>query len=653
MHEFEVTKTGYYVLQEDIAGGSSYTMRTDWSDTTSGKRIDGTTDEEYGVRWRRYYNTLREAVYDSTTSPFGGTIVLADSILETFTPDSNEDIIQLTTGTYLQLNAGYELDYTKSGGIPSYGISIFKVDGDSNVVIDGQGALLDGNVDTTNSYQSEFDHGILLTNAKNITIKNLRIKNMSGDGIYIGGGCDNILIDNVTIDVNIQDFSVPGQYGRNGIAITGGKNIKIVNSTINGGWPAGIDIELASGLDDSVDNVIIDNCIFGRGTYVNATTVHAGGVEINSPENNASYVSKISNVAITNSLFINRMGPAIYTVTFQDAGVATIRGLKILNNTVKSCLDDSHAYAGSIVLRNIDYVECRGNTVRESSKSGIAVQGNTYGVILDNNVLEENQDHGIYLVSAGFDSVISDTSHSASQDTVYLLSTNNHLYTGDASGNFIPNQMMSNLVVTNNRFYKNALSADTSGTDFYCYIVVSLTFEHNISLNCNDSLRYKWNFAIRNVDSLRISNTNHGFSHYVQDLRVTGQTNAEFLGTMHLPIVWEHDSLAAGQSTTAMTFDGFSVKYPVPFDMDLIGMWVWLSDSIDADTIKVRYEANGVSSTGFQTVLNASYPKFRTTMRLDPTARHVKDDLIALTLNSTASLSPSDTINVKAGLIAW
>jgi parallel beta-helix repeat protein len=99
--------------------------------------------------------------------------------------------------------------------------------------------------------------GIWLSSSKNIRIYNPIVTDCWGDGIYIGRADlknpnDNILIHGANLDNN----------RRNGISITSGRNINIIDPVISnthGTSPeAGIDIE-PNNNEDVIDNIFIQN----------------------------------------------------------------------------------------------------------------------------------------------------------------------------------------------------------------------------------------------------------------------------------------------------------------------------------------------------------------------------------------------------------
>lgn len=106
--------------------------------------------------------------------------------------------------------------------------------------------------------KGEWGFGVHIKGSKNIEIFSLSVSNCWGDGLYIGGDeantCDNIKIVNAKIET----------CRRNGISITDGKNIQILNPRISNTYGtapmAAIDIE-PNNNKATIDNIIISNLV--------------------------------------------------------------------------------------------------------------------------------------------------------------------------------------------------------------------------------------------------------------------------------------------------------------------------------------------------------------------------------------------------------
>jgi len=117
---------------------------------------------------------------------------------------------------------------------------LFRFEDVQNIIFDGQGAVFKMNKE---NFKKEFNHLFMINGSKNVSIKNVKALNSGGDGIYIGAlrsknsYPQDITIENCTSDNN----------RRQGLSITSGVNITVVNSAFNnskGTDPAaGLDIE--------------------------------------------------------------------------------------------------------------------------------------------------------------------------------------------------------------------------------------------------------------------------------------------------------------------------------------------------------------------------------------------------------------------------
>jgi hypothetical protein len=133
-------------------------------------------------------------------------------------------------------------------------------------------------------YNLEGGHGIRFGGATGVLLDGVTIRNVTGDGLYIAGGCGTPICpaDNVTVRNSLIDGT-----GRNGVSITdGGNNVLIQNNTFRDIGYYTFDIEPngygvgAAGVD-FVDNVIgpngyayIHNVVHG---FVMAITGSSGG----------------------------------------------------------------------------------------------------------------------------------------------------------------------------------------------------------------------------------------------------------------------------------------------------------------------------------------------------------------------------------------
>lgn len=157
----------------------------------------------------------------------------------------------LKSHTRLMLNADiYALPTSYKGG---YCINIKGHD----IEVQGNGHSLLGDIHKQNHNRHEWLHGLNIDkSSRNVKISNIKAKYFCGDGFYSGGS--DIIFDNIQSEYN----------GRQGLSITSGNNITIINSTFrytgsidichSKGPGAGIDIEPNG--NDQVHGVKIKGC---------------------------------------------------------------------------------------------------------------------------------------------------------------------------------------------------------------------------------------------------------------------------------------------------------------------------------------------------------------------------------------------------------
>lgn len=148
----------------------------------------------------------------------------------------------------------------KSGSFLNKSDCLLKLVNCSGIEIEGNGALLKMNKEDYTD--GEWRHGISILKSQNINIKNIRISNSGGDGIYINGlekgsFSKDILIEGVFSEHN----------KRQGISVISAENLMVRNSVFSstsGTLPeCGADIEPNSEYDRIV-NVHFKQCTFSK-----------------------------------------------------------------------------------------------------------------------------------------------------------------------------------------------------------------------------------------------------------------------------------------------------------------------------------------------------------------------------------------------------
>lgn len=122
--------------------------------------------------------------------------------------------------------------------------------GGNNISIDGKGTII-GDRNSHKGLEGEWGMGVNVRGAKNVTIKNLTIRECWGDCIYIGGNSKNTRIEDCILD----------NSRRQGISITKADGVDIRNCTISNihGTNPQYAIDVEPNENCIVDHILIDN----------------------------------------------------------------------------------------------------------------------------------------------------------------------------------------------------------------------------------------------------------------------------------------------------------------------------------------------------------------------------------------------------------
>ena len=168
MHQFPVEKSGYYLLYEDVLGGTSYSRRTDWS-TISGKYVTG-ADALYRQRSVTTYGTIMKAAYNDRG--LGGTLELPGTIIgEPGTAEVMRDTTIHTSSNQTYSLYGHSVDWAHYSywdkhpwdwSVLEFGNGLFYSSLDTNLTISG--GYFYGNSDV--NYIDGTVHGALSSNTQ-------------------------------------------------------------------------------------------------------------------------------------------------------------------------------------------------------------------------------------------------------------------------------------------------------------------------------------------------------------------------------------------------------------------------------------------------------------------------------------------------------
>lgn len=228
------------------------------------------------------------------------------------------------------------------------------------------GGNLKGDV-STHSSSTEGGSGVYVDCSENITVKDITVGEIWGDGIYIGqfgnNSPQNILISNSTITKN----------RRNGISVTAGEyvyieNCKILdNATINGTNPkSAIDIEENDWT--YCDHIFINNIISNGNMYFTKHINHSPSGRIIRLSN-----SIVNNLNINNNCVIDNCDIYDMIINYDNA--------KIKNSTIQTFIIIS---ASNIEIRNCTF----NNISRAAGYIGlINIDSEVHNITFENNTL--------------------------------------------------------------------------------------------------------------------------------------------------------------------------------------------------------------------------------------------------------------------------
>ncbi len=255
--------------------------------------------------------------------------------------------IQLKTGVYLNLN-GSKIKAIPANS-PSY--RLINIEQSNNCgVFSGevQGDRADNNA------TGEHGHGInIIYNCANVTIRDVKVYDCFGDGIYTGRLCNNVKILNSTVTNN----------RRNNISVVSTSNILIDGNEIsyaNGTAPeTGIDVEPNIGDLVSRNVIITNNRIYGNAKQ---------GVDFPGP-----YTGVLVENAVVAKNHIYENGQAGIKASYIKN--ITIDENHIYKNGTNGIVD-SAALASSMIIRG-NIIHSNGSTAIDGFASNSNISGNT------------------------------------------------------------------------------------------------------------------------------------------------------------------------------------------------------------------------------------------------------------------------------------
>ena len=209
------------------------------------------------------------------------------------------------------------------------------IENTNNVNINDLNIIGDRDTHTTtylvDNYEGEWGHCLKTTNSSNILFNNINATKAWGDGLSVGYGSNNVIINNC-----ISDNS-----RRNGLTISSSENINVNNSKFintQGVAPqAGVDIEPDVEDDIKLNNILLENCY----SYNNSGC----GFEVNTSSFGKIETNETINVTFKNCKSEScHDGISFSALSFNSSqlyeykGLVTFENCYILNPTAHGCI---------------------------------------------------------------------------------------------------------------------------------------------------------------------------------------------------------------------------------------------------------------------------------------------------------------------------
>lgn len=514
---------------------------------------------------------------DSINANGGGTLFFPPG---TYSYDSDNGAIRIYSNTTL-IMWGAKFDQIKGGN------RLFYTDGGSD--IEFIGGEIDGNAANDGDY-TEFDMGISIINAFRVTVRNMYIHNMSGDGVYLADSDDCLITECKILQTHIADSPY---IGRNCVAIVEGYDNIISDNLLEGGYPAGVDLEPNASLVVA-NNLVSNNTVRGGSYGINMLAIAASSAcDSNNVIGNIISGTNSVGIRVDRANYSSISGNTITSSGTQgiwvDSGTVY---LKISNNMVYNAGNESASGSGIELTEDCRHVTISDNMVWESRRDGIKVVG-TSGeecqfITVRNNTCWQNDN-----LDSGFDGGI------------------------------------------------RVSYADSS------YIDNNFCYDHGTTIT------QTFGFIFGNCDVTVFGNGNRGFGNDTRLYNITTLTK-EIIG-QSAAYTWIVDNIAQGVGNTAMKVAGGACsEITVPFDCQIVALSIATSDTVDANEYTITIMKNGVT-TGFADIINAGADvryAYRTLLEdSDSDLLLVAGDRIQLIYNTHAALSPTGSLDVSASVL--
>ena len=332
----------------EASGYITYTIKAKYDDVFEDEwaKYLINKSEIFDTNWERYYAHVYEdgenIIINITIANVSDDLAVAPIPVPT-TEEETVNVKYINSLPYTINQSGYYILNTTCTNLTTTAITI-DVD---NVVLDGNGKVLDGN-------NTEYTYGVYVNNGKNITIKNLTIREFMC-GISLDSSSNNTIA------------SVNALNNVKGIFLTDSSNNIIANNTFEN---CGLFVA-----EDSYNNKVKNNTINGK------PLIYLENEKDKVIDNNAGQVIAISCINITvKDLSLNN---ATVGLEFINVSNSKITNITALYNNIKGIYLE---YSSNNTIASVNAL---------NSWCGIYLWGSSNNIITNVNAL--NNDYGIYL----------------------------------------------------------------------------------------------------------------------------------------------------------------------------------------------------------------------------------------------------------------
>lgn len=301
---------------------------------------------------------------------------------------------------------------------------------DQNIVVEGMtidASLVDA--------QSEYSAGFYFCGVERVCIKNCKILQTSGDGIYLGVSPNRQMNKNIKIiDCEFEGCGRNKANPRQSIAVIAGLDVMIAGCRISNNRNQAYAIDLEPNYPDEGGDLTIKNCsITGSGiscggnndaqkrviikgctidsrssnTFAIAFNRVAGSISnctLLAPEsNNAITLSASPSVEVSRNIICS--GSAALLVTGNSGKC------RIMNNRISSC-------KYGIYILNASDIEVTGNEIVDVADKGVYSRIDSRHLLVKNNIIGTRGGHDIYMLDG--DNSVVEANTSFTENGVYI-----------------------------------------------------------------------------------------------------------------------------------------------------------------------------------------------------------------------------------------